>query len=421
LSLATARAELHKLDALRAIGVPPDLFEGVAPKVLQSYRQRVMVEAAYELRRHAAPLRAAWVVERMTELTDTLVELLIDIIHHLGTRAEQRVDKVLIADVKRVTGKQALLFQIADASLAHPEGRIKEVIFPVAGEQTLRDLVKEWKSSGTAYRRQVQTVMQNTYRTHYRQMVPLLLRALIFRSNNRLHQSIIRALDVLVAHAETKAAFYPADVDVPIDGVVRPNWEPLVLEPGADGLPRVNRINYELCVLQALREKLRCREVWVDGAGRYRNPDADLPADFEVARPTYYAALQLPSDADAFIATTQQVLANELTTFNHTLPTNPHVRLLDNGGGWIALTPLTVQPEPVHIGALKGELIARYPMTPLLDMLKETDLRVGFTEVFTSATGREHLDRITLQRRLLLCVRLGHEHGVETDECRWAG
>jgi hypothetical protein len=37
-------------------------------------------------------------------------------------------------------------------------------------------------------------------------------------------------------------------------------------------------------------------------------------------------------------------------------------------------------------------------------MLKEADLRVGFTELFTSATAREHLDRETLQKRLLLCI-----------------
>jgi len=36
-----------------------------------------------------------------------------------------------------------------------------------------------------------------------------------------------------------------------------------------------------LSVLQALREKLRCKEIWVVGANRYRNPEEDLPADFE--------------------------------------------------------------------------------------------------------------------------------------------
>ena len=43
-------------------------------------------------------------------------------------------------------------------------------------------------------------------------------------------------------------------------------------------------------------------------------------------------------------------------------------------------------------------------MISLLDMLKEADLRTGFTEAFTSSGDRETLDRATLRRRLLLCL-----------------
>jgi hypothetical protein len=39
-------------------------------------------------------------------------------------------------------------------------------------------------------------------------------------------------------------------------------------------------------------------------------------------------------------------------------------------------------------------------MTSLLDMLKETDLGLGFSKAFKSATGRESLDPATLQKRL---------------------
>jgi len=39
----------------------------------------------------------------------------------------------------------------------------------------------------------------------------------------------------------------------------------------------VDRLKYELCVLQVLRGRLRCKEIWVVGANRYRNPDEDLP------------------------------------------------------------------------------------------------------------------------------------------------
>ena len=38
------------------------------------------------------------------------------------------------------------------------------------------------------------------------------------------------------------------------------------------------------------------------GADRYRNPDQDLPADFEVNRDAHYAALGLPRDGETFIA-----------------------------------------------------------------------------------------------------------------------
>ena len=60
-------------------------------------------------------------------------------------------------------GKQNLLFELADATLAHPDGVVREVVFPVVGEETLRDLVKEWKATGPTYRTTLRTVIRNSY------------------------------------------------------------------------------------------------------------------------------------------------------------------------------------------------------------------------------------------------------------------
>src|SRR6202790_2075724 len=92
---------------------------------------------------------------------------------------------------------------------------------------------------------------------------------------------------------------FPAEEEVPLDGVVRGLWRDAVEEKDAAGRDRVNRVTYEVAVLEALREQLRCKEIWVVGANRYRNPDEDLPADFEVERASYYAALKLPLEADS--------------------------------------------------------------------------------------------------------------------------
>jgi hypothetical protein len=46
---------------------------------------------------------------------------------------------------------------------------------------------------------------------------------------------------------------------------------------------------------------LRAREIWVEGANRYRNPDNDLSTDWSTKRDTYYEALHRTTDADEFI------------------------------------------------------------------------------------------------------------------------
>ena len=155
---------------------------------------------------------------------------------------------------------------------------------------------------------------------------------------------------------------------------------------------------------------MRCKEIWVVGANRYRNPDEDLPADFETQRTVYYQALNLPLEADRFVVGLQEKMRKALHTFDAGLARNPGVRINEKAGGWISVTPLTAQPEPINLAALKAEIAEAWPMTSLLDMLKETDLRLNFTDVLRSPTAYETLDRAILRPRLLLCL-----HGIGTN------
>ena len=335
--------------------------------------------------------------------------------HHITKRAERKVEKRLLTDFKRVTGKPGLLFLIADASLSHPDGIVREVIYPVVGEQTLQDLKAEWNATGMSYHQQVQIVQRDTYRHHYRRMVPSLLDSLEFRSNNAAHRPVLEAVQLVHKYADSKILYYPAEVKVPLDGVVKSADRAFVVDKDKDGKERVNRINYEICVLQALREKLRCREIWVLGSGKFQNPDADLPLDFAAKRSAYYAALQLPEDVETFLSRTRQEVAQELEALDKSIPGNAAVQILEKQDGWICLSPLPAQPKALHLEALKAEVNRRWPLTGLLDMFKEADLRVGFTDLFKSPTPRENLDRETLQRRLLLCLYgLGTNAGLKS-------
>jgi hypothetical protein len=189
-SLASIQNELAKLEVIRAIGLPTDLFDRLRPQDLERYQRRVAAEAPYELRRHPEPARLTWlgafVHLRGRTLIDDLVDLLIETVHRIGARAERRVERDMLNDLRRVAGKPNLLFDVAGAALEQPDGTVRDVVCPVIGEQTLRDLVKEGKATGPAYRTTLRTVIRNSYKGHYRRMVPQLLEKLEFRSNNDL-------------------------------------------------------------------------------------------------------------------------------------------------------------------------------------------------------------------------------------------
>jgi hypothetical protein len=86
-SLDSMMVEIGKWQAVRAVGLPANLFADVPPKVLDGWRARAAVEAPSHLRRHAEPLTvtllAALVHQREREITGVLVELLIATVHRI--------------------------------------------------------------------------------------------------------------------------------------------------------------------------------------------------------------------------------------------------------------------------------------------------------------------------------------------------
>ena len=422
-SLETLLQELAKLKAIRELALPTTTLATLPPKWLQKFRRRASVESVWDLRRHPAHARyglaASFCFQRQHEIVDGLIDLLMQIIHKIDSKAEKKVEAQLLEDFRRVRGKTGVLFRMAEAAVDHPEDSVKEALYPVVGLQTLKDLVKEFKATGPAFRRVVHTVMRASYSNHYRRMLPHLLDALEFRSSNEAHRPVIGALNLLRQHRESRQQYFSID-EVPVKGVIRDKWREIVIEEDKDGKARINRINYEICVLQSLRERLQCKEIWVVGAERYRNPDDDLPADFADRREAYYEALGQPADVELFMAGIQKAMTDALTRLNQGLPKNPRVTLRPTGKNRIGLTPLDAQPDPPNLQHLKAEIFKRWSSTGLLDVFKEADLRVGFSGAFHSAGTREVVDRATLQRRLLLCLYgLGTNTGLKrvlTDE-----
>ncbi len=417
-SLESMMTEIRKLAAVRSIELPPGLFADVAPKVLAAWRARAAVEAPSHMRTHPRELTvlllAALVHEREREITDTLVELLIATVHRIKARADSKVTKELINAFKRVTGKENILFKVADAALGHPDDAVREVIFPAVsgGEQTLRDLVHEFKTKGPAYRTTVQTTLRASYTNHYRRGLVALLETLEFKSNNTAYQPVTRALELIRRYAKAgNTTYYPRGETVPEHRGTAGAWEDLVFKNDKRGRRLVVRMVYEIVTFQALRDALRCKEIWVVGAHFFRDPEEDLPKDFATRRVENYAELRKPLDPQEFIAELKAEMRAELEALNAALPRLDWVEISERKSGAIKLTKIGPAEEPRNLRKIKAEVSRRWGSVPLIDMLKEAVLRTGCLNAVTSLAGNSSLKPEVLSERLMLAI---YAYGTNT-------
>lgn len=176
-----------RLAFIRDLDLPFDVIRTIDPSWIKLLSRRVEGETASEMRRHAQEKRlghlALYIMSRRSHLTDGLLDLLIDVVHRIGTRSKTKVISKIAADINKVHGKERLLVDIATAAMMAPNGKVSDVIFPIAGAAKLKAIIDEHRAKGTLDV-QIQTVMRGSYASHYRRMLPSLLSVLRFRSNN---------------------------------------------------------------------------------------------------------------------------------------------------------------------------------------------------------------------------------------------
>ena len=203
--------------------LPADLFKTVYPKLLERYAKRAAVEEPFELRRHAVSLRATLMAtflhRREEELTDHLVDLLIETVNKMGKKSETRIDNSLSDALQKAPSKMAKLYRIAKASVEAPQGVVAEVIFPEVPEKWLQALIKEVEA-GTGYTGKLKTALQRSYNYHYRRMLPELMNNLEFCCTNAQHQPVMQALELIKSQMDIKKPFFPDGFEVPMKGIV---------------------------------------------------------------------------------------------------------------------------------------------------------------------------------------------------------
>ncbi len=340
-------------------------------------------------------------------LTDALIDSLIDAVFKFRKRAEKAIASEIAREAQSVYDKDKLLKDILVHALERPERAIGDVVFELISQPDAQRLIKATSKKGE-WAHDVFTQMKRSWMGHYRPMLGKLLNVIEFRSNNQAYRPLIDALDWLNVNFKNRAKIRIGPDGPPINGIVPPKYRPAVV----NGEGFIDRHSYELCVVLELRDKLRCRELWVPGSKRYKNPDEDIPADFDRKRLEYYEKLKLDTEPTNFTKGIREELTNQLVALNDELPKNRKVFVTANSK-W-KLTPFVAQREPKQLSALKSGIGAKWPMTSLLDMQKETALDTGFLREFKTVGRYQNISKSDLNKRLLLCLYgLGTNAGIK--------
>ena len=104
----------------------------------------------------------------------------------------------------------------------------------------------------------------------------------------------------------------------------------------------VLRMVYEAVTFQASRDQLRCKEIWVAGAGGDAPWTRTCPRTSDLGRAEYYASLRKPLDPAESSGALREEMASA-AMLNDALPGLDRAGIADRPAGAIRLTPLKLR------------------------------------------------------------------------------
>lgn len=397
--------ELDKLQILQKLKLTTTIISpDIAPAVLKFYKRKVISDTPNQLKDKPKQIRYALIIIfcylKQQELLDNLADHLNNFIHKIKKKAD-KTEAALNNEIGKLSRGLDSLYLVAEVAKDTPEGIIQDTIYPLVSKEELESIIKARHLQRNLTNNVRDKVIQS-YTTHYRKRIFDIITVLPLKSNN---EDILSALAQIKKYQNKKSEYYPVTEDIPVDGLINKAAQGLIYNLDEAGNKLISRKDYEYSILKILRDKLKHKEVWIDGAFKYKDPATELPQDFIENKGFYYQLLGQPLIAQEFINILKSILVEEVQFFDKNILRNKYVEITKRKRkSWIKLSPLPEQVKPQNLQKLKDSITQRWGIINLLDVLKEVDLREHFTSCFTSSGNREILSQEEIQKRLIMCL-----------------
>jgi hypothetical protein len=356
--------EVEKLRFLKLLNYPPILTKLTARHLKRYYRNIVSkypsaIKEMPDINKYAQ--LAIFCFVKKAEISDTLTDILINATHKIFVTGinKSRLKLSKLKEVKKNYNTRKTLKILVNAILDGEDNIVKEAIYPQFAKSKLVEIRRELSDNpADTFDDLSYENARSSFTHYYRKIIAPILEVIEFDSDNK---DLIRALELIKTNINSHDQYYTTDQKIAFDQVVKKSHRKKVL----DNNNKIKRIDLELCTLHKLRNKLRVKEVWIKDGYKYRNPEYDLPQDFDDNKDKYFSIINQTQNADEFVLELKNNLKKSLSSLSSTLPKNQHVQILKKPRGHVKVAKLSQQEPPKQLELIKSEVFKRWPCTSL--------------------------------------------------------
>lgn len=367
------------------------------------------------------PALYAFCAEQVGRLSDEIVDLFDQALGHGHARARRELEQRKLADAKATNEQVHLLAQLLDIVIdpSVPDQEVRKRIFQRLSRQRLQAAATEASRLARPLDDNHFAELDRRY-TWTRSFTPRLLDTLTLTGDPSA-RALLGAIDVLRDLNRSGARSVPADAPTEF---VPTRWRPYVI--GKDG--RIDRHQWELCLLSELRSALRAGRVTVAHSRRFQPIDTFLIPEraWATLRGEAYERLGLPGRPEDHLDELRVRLDRRRQDLDHELHRGESsVRIVD--GELIVGRLPGADPIP-EADELASQVAARLPLVHLAELLIEVDRWTGFTDELTHAGGARPRAAGLIEQRYAAIVAhacnlglaaMAHAAGVSGYQLGW--
>lgn len=324
---------------------------------------------AAELKKFTPPKRYVLVLSLIhrarVQARDNLADMFIKRMNHIHRRGKDDLERLRMRyrqKTEHLVATLADVIQVLETQPADAEaGRsIRSLLSNRGGTQALQeDCTAINAFSGDNYF----PLLWRFYRSHR----PTLFRMvhLLTMTSTSEDQSLMQALEVLLAHENRKGAWIDEAVDL---SFTNERWKRTV-SVKTDGGERVSRPHFEVCVFTALAAEIKSGDVSIQGSEAYADYREQLLSweDCEPLVADYCAQLGFSADAAGFTHSLRTGLTEVAATVDAGFPDNKSLGI--DEVGLPVLKRGTPREPKASARALETALLERLPERNVIDVL----------------------------------------------------